>query len=323
MLLPPNAKRFTFWAVLGAGIFLGAAAASGHATSPPGVNDPGTTAGQASVAPDASLHNRLSAASNAAPGASTTDALNTPTGTRLAEPAQKALSTPASPSEDALVFMDSPKPAQQSTQGHTPTPTQENSTRFAMLLLLVFGLLGVALAVAHYMKKGMGNKSQKGPSLELVDSLRIAGKWHISLVRAPGRLLVIGAADGEVSLLADLDEEDEHPGLLADTLVDLPSLAPTRRNETPQVATRPVETAPRPAPVQAAPAPTQAASEEDPFFDALLQRMNARQPEMKRSIDRPSPVDDQGPAAINGSLDEMDAIRARIAAYERRNALLA
>ena len=112
MLLPPNAKRFTFWAVLGAGIFLGAAAASGHATSPPGVNNPGTTAGQASVAPDASLQHRLSAASNTAPGASTPDALRTPTGTRLAEPAQKALSTPASPAEDALVFMDSPKASQ-------------------------------------------------------------------------------------------------------------------------------------------------------------------------------------------------------------------
>lgn len=319
MLLPPNAKRFTFWAVLGAGVFFGAAAASGHAASPPGVNYPGTPAGMASVAPDATLQPRLSAAPNAAISAPVNGTLHAPQETPAAEPAQKALSTPH---EDALVFMDSPKPTSP-TQGsaHTPTPIEGNSTRFAMLIVLVFGLLGVALAVAHYMKKGGGKSGKKGPSLELIDSLRIAGKWHISLVRAPGRLLVIGASDGEVSLLADLDEEEEHEGLLADTLVDLPAA----------LAAGP-RTAPMSAPVQpqaphttSAPAPTPAPApaDEDPFFDALLQRMNKSQPEMTRSAPRPTLIEETGVPAMHSSIDEMDAIRARIAAYERRNAQLA
>ena len=320
MLLPPNAKRFTFWAVLGAGIFAGAAAASGHAASPPGVNYPGTTAGMASVAPDAHLQPRLSAAPNAAKSASAYDALNPPSETPVAEPAQKALSTSTG---DELVFMDSPKSAKSNTnEGHSPTPIEGNATRFAMLLVLVFGLLGVALAVAHYMKKGTGAKGALGPRLELVDSLRIAGKWHISLVRAPGRLLVIGASDGEVSLLADLDEEEEHEGLLADTLVDLPSIMPTRRSVETMEVHQPIHSAPTPAPTPA-PAAAPAAADEDPFFDALLQRINTQQPNMTRTAQRPTIVEDTGTPAMNSSIDEMDAIRARIAAYERRNAQIA
>ena len=312
MLLPPNAKRFTFWAVLGAGIFAGAVAASGHTASPPGVNSPGTTAGMASVAPDATLQTRPIAAPKAATSTSAYDALNTPTETPAAEPAQKALSTPAS---DALVFMDTPKePAAPSDAGHSPTPIESNSTRFAMLLVLVFGLLGVALAVAHFMKKGVGKKGAAGPRLELVDSLRIGGKWHISLVRAPGRLLVIGASEGEVSLLADLDEEEEHEGLLADTLVDLPSMVPTQRTSQPVQAQACAE------PNIVTPQDT---TEEDPFFDALLERMNTRQPEMIRSAPRPAMVNESVTVARNSSFDEMAAIRARIADYERRNAQIA
>ena len=44
--------------------------------------------------------------------------------------------------------MDTPKePAEASDAGYSPTPIESNTTRFAMLLVLVFGLLGVALAV--------------------------------------------------------------------------------------------------------------------------------------------------------------------------------
>lgn len=312
MLLPPNAKRFTFWAVVGAGIFAGAAAASGHTASPPGVNSPGTTAGMASVAPDATLQTRPSAAPKAETSVSAYDALNTPTGTPTAEPAQKALSTPSS---EPLVFMDSPKdPVTASDDGHSPAPIEGNATRFAMLFVLVFGLLGVALAVAHFMKKGMVKKGEVGPRLELVDSLRIAGKWHISLVRAPGRLLVIGASEGEVSLLADLDEEEDHEGLLADTLVDLPSMIPTRRTSEPTPTQRSAEPSLVPAPET---------TEEDPFFDALLERMNTQQPDMVRSTPRPTMVGESTSVAMNSSLDEMAAIRARIAAYEHRNAQIA
>lgn len=312
MLLPPNAKRFTFWAVLGAGIFAGAAAASGHAASPPGVNSHGTTAGMASVAPDATLQTRLSAAPTAATNASASDALEPPTRTPASEPAQKALS-PAQ--GDALVFMDTPKDATQAPQTGNASPALEgNATRFAMLLVLVFGLLGVALAVAHFMKKGTGKKRALGPRLELVDSLRIGGKWHISLVRAPGRLLVIGASEGEVSLLADLDEDEEHEGLLADTLVDLPSLSPTQRTQGPAQAQSPAE----PSLV-----PTPESKEADPFFDALLERMNTRQADLVRSAPRPTVVEQPATVALDSSIDEIAAIRARIAAYERRNAQIA
>jgi flagellar biogenesis protein FliO len=266
----------------------------------------------ASVAPDAPLQTRLSAAPNAAKSVSAYDALNTPTSEPVAEPAQKALSTPPG---DTLVFMDTPKdPAKASEAGHSPSPIEGNATRFAMLLVLVFGLLGVALAVAHFMKKGTGKKGDLGPRLELVDSLRIGGKWHISLVRAPGRLLVIGASEGEVSLLADLDEDEEHEGLLADTLVDMPSMTRAQRTH-------------EPAPVQAPPEPSlvpaQDHAEEDPFFDALLERMNTRQPNMVRSAPRPTVVEESTAVAMDSSIDEMAAIRARIAAYERRNAQMA
>jgi len=183
-------------------------------------------------------------------------------------------------------------------------PIAANGPRFTLLLMLVFGILGVGAIVVHFLKKGRGTTGALGPRLELVDSLRIAGKWHISLVRAPGRLLVIGASDGEVSLLADLDEDEDPATILADTMVDLPAARP-------QTAVKPPVTAASIEEHARGESPT---AEEDPFFDALLTKMNARQPAFAGSSQLTAP------AAIDAPTDEMAAIRARIAAYEQRTA---
>jgi flagellar biogenesis protein FliO len=311
MFQAPHIKRFTFWAVLGAGVLAGAAAASGHATSPPGVNNPRTNAGMASDAPDATLHDRPAAATPA----SLVDAGVAPSSSMHQEPAQKALSTPAG---EALVFLDSPKgqsSAPEASAHDAVQPPTNNGSRYALLILLVMGLLGAAAVVGHFLKKGRASKSSMGPSLELVDSLRIAGKWHVSLVRAPGRLLVIGASEGEVSLLADLDEQEDVSSVLTDTLVDLPAAAQVPRPilaAAPEAETRPVQ-----------PAFQDAANAEDPFFDALLERMNARQPIFNPAVSIPAEPTPAVASAIESPGHEMAAIRARIAAYEQRNAHIA
>ena len=311
MFQAPHIKRFTFWAVLGAGVLAGAAAASGHATSPPGVNNSRTNAGFASVAPDATLHDRPATATSS----SLVDGGVTPSSSTHQEPAQKALSTPA---EGALVFLDSPKdkakPAVASA--HDPAePGTSNGSRYALLILLVLGLLAGAAVVAYFLKKGRATKAARGPCLELVDSLRIAGKWHVSLVRAPGRLLVIGASEGEVSLLADLDEIEDPSSVLTDTLVDLPSVLQSHAPNlaaVPAADTRPVQPAAQPS-----------LDVEDPFFDALLERMNARQPGLSANLaSTVAPAQALAPA-IESPGHEMAAIRARIAAYEQRNAQIA
>ena len=169
MLLAPNAKRFTFWAVLGAGILAGAAAANGHATSPPGVTNPRTNAGIASVAPDADLLHRPIAAQAATASTFNNNVAVTPANRVHAEPVQKALSTP---DDNALVFLDSPKTRDADTteaSGSQAEPIASNGPRFALLLVLVFGLLGAAAFVAFFLKKGRGSNSDAGPRLELVD----------------------------------------------------------------------------------------------------------------------------------------------------------
>ncbi|MCB9787826.1 MAG: flagellar biosynthetic protein FliO [Deltaproteobacteria bacterium] len=83
-------------------------------------------------------------------------------------------------------------------------------TRSLRNLLVFAGLLVMAGAGWVFLRdrRGRGGLLRESP-LELIASVRLGGRWPVSLVRVPGRLLVVGATDNGIALLTELDDELE------------------------------------------------------------------------------------------------------------------
>lgn len=76
--------------------------------------------------------------------------------------------------------------------------------------LAMMALLGAGVAALWFLrKKGGRAKAKDAPSLELLGSLRVGGRWQVSLVRVPGKTLVLGATDKGLTLLSTLGPDDD------------------------------------------------------------------------------------------------------------------
>jgi flagellar biogenesis protein FliO len=126
------------------------------------------------------------------PPAPETAVLPTLTGARAIEPVASAWA---------------PGGAAASAQPVTGAPPVDMARSLRNLLLLA-GVLGLGGAVFIYMRdRQSGRRAEHANPLELIASVRLGGKWPVSLVRVPGRLLVVGATDSGVALLAELEDD--------------------------------------------------------------------------------------------------------------------
>jgi|GEM_PF-1519573 len=94
-------------------------------------------------------------------------------------------------------------------QGGAPAPGGVDVTRYLLACLIVIGLLCVgAWFLARLGKGGMGARGRKR-SLAVVDVLALGRKQKLCVVRAYDRTFVLGLGEREVSVVAELDGEDD------------------------------------------------------------------------------------------------------------------
>ena len=152
-----------------------------------------------------------------------------------------------------------------------------------MGLALAMLLLGGAAIAAFYLQKRGRRKGDGTPSttLEVVSSIRVAGRYQVALIRVPGSMLVVGVTDKGLTLLTELPED-----IVASTVQEAP------RAESPaRVVAQPASPpSPRPAPQTAAPGrsptspgmprsqtvPPAVKAESSELFDQLLRLSDAR-----------------------------------------------
>jgi flagellar biogenesis protein FliO len=104
-----------------------------------------------------------------------------------------------------LLDSDAPR-ATAATPSDTPA-SKPSSPSLILIVLLVAG--GAAI---YFMKKGSGprvNAKRSGKQLEILSSVRVAGRWQVALVKVPGKTLVLGATEKGLTLLTTLDVDDD------------------------------------------------------------------------------------------------------------------
>ncbi len=269
----------TFWLVLGCGALCGAATA---AASPP-------TAPRAAPAP------LVEAAP--APAAAPQGVLPTP----QPPPA-------VAPAEEPLVLRGTPAPA--------PKVTAASGGGIGLAdLVAVLALLAAAAVVFVQWRKQRSEPTPADETLEVVSSARVGGRWQVTLMRVPGRLLVLGATDKGLSLLAELDHADPHAAPAPAPGMRPPVAAPVSAPAAPAVAAgrdeppildldayrRPPSRDARPAPTP--PHPDTLVGEDDAFLDHLMARLANAQPAVIRATTQPA--------------DEREALRRRVQHYRR------
>lgn len=174
------------WIVLASGMVAGAITARSHATPPA---ESLSSAKAASVIPATPEHS----------------ALQTPD-------LQATAPTVPADSEDALVLrQDSRMPAPvegigEAVPGGIGAAVPGTTVSWPAILFL--GLIVGVGAFLMMSRSRMGSGGETGRNLEVLDTLRLGGRWQVSLVSAPGRLLVLGASSQEVTLLAELPLEN-------------------------------------------------------------------------------------------------------------------
>jgi flagellar biogenesis protein FliO len=117
--------------------------------------------------------------------------------------------------EDQIVYSDSPKENQSAGLG----------MKNILALLLLASVAGGAMYYAKRKQKVDGPLKQSR-TMSLVDTLRLGGRYSISLVHVPGRLLVIGSTDKGMNLLTEMSERDALSGQQTDTLQDRQEMGP-------------------------------------------------------------------------------------------------
>jgi flagellar biogenesis protein FliO len=200
--------------------------------------------------------------------------------------------------------------------------------------LILFVLLGVAGFLA-YRKKHEETASATDLTLEVASTIRVGSRWQVSLVRVPGRMLVVGSTDKGLELLTELypdaDEEAVDELLANASSYQMPTTTqerPTRPEVEPPTQRAPVDafdlladvsprfdtppssgTYGRPARRQAAPTPPPQSSKpghDDAFLDAVLDRLSKARPAVVRHTPSATP-----------QVDERAALRAQIKQYRR------
>ena len=278
----------TFWLVLGCGALCGAATA---AASPPNAPPLPAAASEAAAPPGVAMPN-VAPAFAGHPVDTSAAASDAPPETKQ-EPAR----APAAPAVAAepLVLRTAPGPA--------PVVGGAPSRGLGLAdLIAVLAVLGAAAVVFVQWRKQRPDAPAVEETLEVVASTRVGGRWQVSLMRVPGRLLVIGATDKGLSLLAELDGQD---GTAAALPVASPSLEPAAADEPPildlDAYRRPASPDPRRSPTP--PPPDTLVGEDDAFLDHLMARLANAQPAVIRATTQP--------------VNEQEALQRRVQHYRR------
>ena len=167
------------------------------------------------------------------------------------------------------------------SQASRPSRTRDaRSTRKQLLALaLLLAAAGAAWLLARQ-RKGHGGRAAALRGLEVIQTLRLGGRFQVALVRAPGRLLVLGLSDKGVTLLTELDE-DALPAWS-------PAASERARAAQEAGATRAAGDALTPPgpPPDAAPAFSHGgqAAHEEAFLDTLMDRLSSATPSVIRDV---------------------------------------
>ena len=248
---PRNPKTvLTFWAVLSCGIVAGAAVASSHVSPSPDVDLHVETKTASTVAPVPATSARPSSSHFADTQATTLSA--PPIGVANASPAEPA----QEPMEEATATKASRLRPAAPAAASTPPELAPRRAGPSIIWLVLALACGAGVFLWRRRRRDVGSSDPR--CLELVDTVKLGNRWEVSLVRAPGRMLVIGATDREVSLLADLSPDE--PIDLGSVACEAVSAQAAEDDDAP-----PVETPGTPG-----------SREEDPFLDALLGQLAAQ-----------------------------------------------
>ena len=76
-----------------------------------------------------------------------------------------------------------------------------------MLSLIALVLLGLAAFGSLFLMKKKKAEEQQRAMMEVLESIRVGGKWQMSLVRVPGKILVLGVTDKGMQTLTEIPEE--------------------------------------------------------------------------------------------------------------------
>jgi LPXTG-motif cell wall-anchored protein len=91
---------------------------------------------------------------------------------------------------------------------------------------VLLGLFLVTIVVfSLWMKRRRGGRAtlRQSATIETIATNRVFGKHAISLVRVPGRVLVLGSTDKGMSLLTEISEEAFNRDMMDDDAVDAPN----------------------------------------------------------------------------------------------------
>lgn len=207
------------------------------------------------------------------------------------------------------------------------------------LVLFMLAMLG-GVGFFTYRKKREQLIANPNLTLEVASTIRVGNRWQVSLVRVPGKILVVGSTDKGLELLTELytdGDEDAMDDLLA--MASHPEPQPSGRTQAapmPVAATAPAtaegadgadvfdalaDVSPRydappsggvygrPGRRQAAapePTPSAKAGHDDVFLDAVLERLQNARPAVIRQATTPTP-----------RVDERAALRAQAKQYRR------
>ena len=137
------------------------------------------------------------------------------------ETASAAVAAPApEKNTNKIVFSDSPRENRSAGLG----------MKNILALLLLASVAGGAMYYAKRKQKTTGPLKQSR-TMSLVDTLRLGGRYSISLVHVPGRLLVIGSTDKGMNLLTEISEREALNEQPNPTVQDIPSAGPQPSND--------------------------------------------------------------------------------------------
>jgi len=212
----------------------------------------------------------------------------------LAE-AQPAAPT-AAPAPPRLAGVPAPAapPAVRTPASHRVADAR--STRKELLALaLLLAAAGAAWLLARQ-RRGQGGRAAALRGLEVIQTLRLGGRFQVALVRAPGRLLVLGLSDKGVTLLTELDE-DALPALAAEHAAASSGEA---QGAGASFAGALFPPGPPPDAAPGALARRAGGASEEAFLDTLMDRLSSATPSVIRDVLGAQPGGSSAPSAARG-----------------------
>lgn len=217
----------------------------------------------------------------------------------LAQPAASASSvvTPGSPASPPsastpprLTGVPAPAPQATAPAGASRVRDARSTRKQLLLLALLLAAAGAAWLLARQ-RKGQGGGAAALRGLEVIQTLRLGGRFQVALVRAPGRLLVLGLSDKGVTLLTELDEDALPAPAAAGQLGQAGQVAERWVDQLAAGVAAPGALAPSPQlppgpPPDAGPAYARRAdgASEEAFLDTLMDRLSSATPAVIRDV---------------------------------------